>query len=109
FLALMGSATDGPLVCGMSNGLAYLDAQTLKEVRPEALPGGRFLNFDPGWHPMTARISADGRVVGAWTPSLSPSGLHSVVHNGASVKVYSEHTTVGQVVPGPDGSTLFTG
>jgi hypothetical protein len=108
-LILMGSATDGPLVCGMSMGLAYLDVQTLKEVKPaREQGGGRGLNFDPGWHPMTARISADGRVLGAWHQSLSPSGLNSVVVTGNTVRGYSEHTSVGYILPGPNGKTLFT-
>jgi WD40 repeat protein len=109
-LVLMGSATNGPLVCGIPQGLVYVDAQTFKEIKLEKAE-------DTGWiihlgsHPSTvaARISADGRVVAAWRTATSPSGLYSEVRTGNSIKRHYEHTSAGYIVPGPDGRHLFTG
>ncbi|MGE3803628.1 MAG: hypothetical protein AB7K24_03030 [Gemmataceae bacterium] len=107
-LLLMGSASAGPLVCGMERSLAFIDVQSLKVLEPTQRNWGS-LHFDPKWHPMTARISADGHVLGAWCPSLGPSGLNSMAIIGSTIKFYSEHTQVGHIHPGPDGRMLFTG
>ena len=58
-------------------------------------------------YPPTVRVSADGRVYAWWTNRVSPSGLSSMIIGEAGVKSRYEHTTVGAILPGPDG-TLFT-
>lgn len=100
---LMGHASDGPLFVGGPNRM--LDGKTLKEV---ALPGAFAGGINHPQYPWTARVSADGRVYGWWTPGLSPAGLSSMVIGENGAKSYSQHTSVGAIHPGPDG-TLFTG
>jgi hypothetical protein len=53
------------------------------------------------------RISGDGKVVAWWQPDLFPSGFSSAVLGPTRAKIFYEHTTVGAILPGPDG-TLFT-
>jgi hypothetical protein len=53
------------------------------------------------------RISGDGKVIAWWQPDLSPSGFSSAVLGPTRAKIFYEHTTVGAILPGPDG-TLFT-
>jgi len=108
---LLGSASRGPLVIGAAGGgrgLTFLDPLTFKELEYRYTDGqpGRGVRFEN--YPPTVRISADGRVLTMWTPGLSPSGLHSLVLEGRTLRDHYEHTSVGYNLPGPDGKTLFT-
>lgn len=105
---LMGHATDGPLfIAGGERGgvreIALLDTRTLKKLATPSSGLGR-LGFDGD---AQVRVSADGRVFGHWTPGRSPSGLRSLVLSDAGAKAHDQHTSVGVILPGPDG-TLFT-
>jgi predicted Zn finger-like uncharacterized protein len=112
---VMGSACDGALILGGPSlrafgalPLCFIDVETLKEIEP-ADP--RVRGGTVGTHreyPHTMRVSADGRTVTMWNPELNPMGLQSVVLNGTSIHTYYEHTTVGDILPGPDGRTLYT-
>jgi predicted Zn-dependent protease with MMP-like domain len=117
FTAGMGSASDGPLILGGPElrgagglPLRFLDVTTLKEVEVtlQERQGVGMVGTHPQ-HPHVMRVSADGRVIGMWNPGLSPSGLQTVVLNGTGVQAFSDHTSVGHVIPGPDGRTVFTG
>src|SRR5207302_1578157 len=83
-----------------------LDIQTLKEVSPAATQNsGPFMGYLG--YPPALGISADGRVIGMWTPGLSPSGFHTVTLIGRTFKANSEHTTVGHILPSADGHYLL--
>jgi hypothetical protein len=112
----MGSASNGPLVLGgptiHQSGtlpLSFVDVDTLKELQPaeeKGHPAGMV-----GKHPQyphTMRVSADGRTITMWNPGLSPMGFQSVVLTGNSLQINSEHNTVGEIYPAPDGRTLYT-
>src|SRR6202041_1953838 len=107
--AVMGSACEGALILGgptlQSFGLlplCFLDVETLKEIQPaDPQVRGGMVGTHPQ-HPHTMRVSADGRTVTMWNPGITPMGLQSVVLNGTSLRVYHEHTTVGDILPGPD-------
>jgi predicted Zn finger-like uncharacterized protein len=105
--ALVGHSTDGPLFLAGAgrDGVGLLDGKTLKKLELPAGAGWGRLGWPDGGS--TVRVSGDGRVFGHWCPGLSPSGLRSVVIADGSVKSYDQHTTVGAILPGPDG-TLFT-
>ena len=111
--AVMGSASDGPLILGgpFLNGerglpLRFLDIQTLKEAECTNPKGGNMVGHPDAPHMM--RVSANGRTIGMWG-SFSPSGFQSALLNGNSVRIHYEHTSVGRIIPGPDGETLYTG
>src|SRR5262245_17578767 len=53
------------------------------------------------------RISGDGKVLAWWHPDQYPMGFSSAALTGTRAKVFHEHTSVGAILPGPDG-TLFT-
>jgi hypothetical protein len=102
---LIGHATDGPLFVIGPNKL--LHPKTFKEVDLK-VGGNRGLGMaGHPQYPPTVRVSADGRVFAWYTRGLSPSGLSSMVLGGNDGKCYYGHTTVGAILPGPDG-TLFT-
>ncbi|AMV22811.1 hypothetical protein VT84_00265 [Gemmata sp. SH-PL17] len=105
---LVGHATDGPVfVVGPNRAL---DGKTFKEIELGAgANGGGGMGGMAGHpqYPPSARVSADGRVFAWWTMGLSPSGLSSMVVGDEGAKSYYEHTSVGAILPGPDG-TLFT-
>ena len=107
---LMGHASDGPLYVGgpavTQKHYAFLDPRTFREVEVK-VEGGRGGPSVGDTYPHTVRVSPDGRVYTWWTPGLSPSGLNSMVVGRTTAKSYNEHTTVGAILPGPDG-TLFT-
>ncbi len=112
---LMGHLTDGPIFLagsGVGGGrfsYGFLDPRTWKQVEIK-VQGGR--GGGPAGigeqYPPSVRVSGDGRVYAWWTPGLSPSGLCSMVIGSSEAKGYWEHTSVGEIIPGPDG-TLFTG
>ncbi len=104
---VMGHATDGPLLVVGPN--KFLDGATLKELQLNSEQEERTLARLTG-HPQywsSVRISGDGRVLAWYSPAVSPSGLSSLVLGEGEPKYYSEHTTVGAIIPGPTG-TLFT-
>jgi hypothetical protein len=104
---LVGHATDGPVfVVGPNRAL---DSKTFKEVPFGDRANGRGMGDMAGHpqYPPSVRISADGRVFAWHTRGLSPSGLSSMVIGESDARWYYEHTTVGVILPGPDG-TLFT-
>jgi hypothetical protein len=111
--AVMGAASEGPLVLGgpqLGEGglpLCFLDVRTLKQARVDRREGGGQVGTHPQY-PAQMRVSADGATIGMWTEGLSPSGLQAVVLTGSTVRSAYEHTSVGQIIPGPDGRTLFT-
>ena len=104
---LIGHATDGPLFVVGPNKL--LDANTFKEIAlgEEAnLRGLRGMWAGDRQYP-NVNVSADGRVYAWHNPGTSPSGLSTMVFGPTGMKTHYEHTTVGAILPGPDG-TLFT-
>jgi hypothetical protein len=118
YSAVMGSASDGPLVVGgpeMRNGLGlplrFIDVRSLQETDLNVVDERQAIGMvgTHPQHPHVMRISPDGRVIGMWNIGLRPSGLQSVVREGDTLRVYYEHESVGHVVPGPDGRTLYTG
>ena len=104
----MGSASRGPLLVGGEDGpvagALFLDIRTLKPIRYQMAGLGR-VGFDAGTF---IRASADGKVFGFWHPNVSPQGLATLVLSGTTVSLFSDHVSVGHVVPGPDGKTLYT-
>lgn len=110
---LVGHQTDGPLYIGgpgvgeKHRSSAFVNPKTWKEVEVP-VQGGRGGPAIGDSYPPLVRISPDGRVFAWWTPGLSPSGLSSMVIGSKEAKCYNEHTSVGGIMPGPDGN-LFTG
>jgi len=109
-MALMGSASEGPLVVGAGgyysrgqNGITFLDIQSFKPVQLNKQQFGH-RGFITGF----TRVSADGAVFATWEPGLSPQGLQSYVIIGRDMKGHYEHDSVGHIVPGPDGKHLYT-
>jgi hypothetical protein len=113
---VMGHAVDGPLLVthadptrGWGGKHAFLSPKTLKPIEVKAGTnmghGGGGLN---GLTEGLVRASADGRVYGHWRLNSSPTGLSCVVlaDDGTAAGHY-EHTSVGPILPGPDG-TLHT-
>ncbi len=103
---LVGHATDGPLfVVGPNKAL---DTKTFKEVPlGEGATGGRGLCSVFVTNRTQVNVSADGRVFAWHTQGVSPTGLSTTVLGADEATSHHEHTTVGAILPGPDG-TLFT-
>jgi hypothetical protein len=107
--ALMGHLTDGPLfLVGPSQ---FIDTATMKSLgMPARGTGGWRTMGEPGYpesNPPSIRVSADGRVYAWWSVSTSPTGLSTLTLADGGAAAGYEHTTVGAITPGPDG-TLFT-
>jgi hypothetical protein len=108
----MGSASRGPLFLGYGGvrvpggGLVAVDPLTFKELAFKT-DGDRGFGIGFEEYPSEVRISADGRLLTAWTPNLSPSGLTTMVRQGNTWKTHYEHTSVGALLPSPDGQTVF--
>jgi ribosomal protein S27E len=106
---LLGSASHGPLALNGSDPIgggggvgAFYDLKTLKKMEVKRQGGHGGIGGE-------ARVSADGTVFGIWGINFSPSGLQSLILTGNELRGYYEHTSVGHIVPGPDGKILFTG
>jgi hypothetical protein len=112
----MGSAAPAPRVVGISGkgnqrlrtNLTFLDPQTFQELDYEIVEKGRGVWFMHPSYPPQMRASADGSVLTAWTPNLSPTGFRSWVGHGNTWHGYYEHTSAGYLLPGPDGQTIYT-
>lgn len=105
-VGVMGSASAGPMIIGASDGtygLKYhaVDLETLR-VTPLNLAG----QLSSGTN---VRMAANGSVMGYWASGLSPSGLNCLVQTGDRWTSQHEHTSVGYIVPSPDGRILYTG
>jgi len=108
--AVMGSASDGPVLIGggdFRQGFRLLDLDTLKPIVPIEEVRRHMTRFEVEDH-CGARASADGRVFTAWKPHVSPTGFRVLVVDGTKLESFHEHDTVGVIVPNADGSMLFT-
>jgi hypothetical protein len=109
---VMGSASRGPLFLGVGGqpmqggGLVAVDPLTFKDVgfKTEDDRGPR-LGFDQ--YPSELRVSADGRLITAWTPALSPSGRTTLLRQGDTWKGHHEHGSFGDLLPSPDGRLVL--
>jgi hypothetical protein len=99
---VMGSASAGPLVAVHTGGTSSIDLTTFKAVDATPAMAGMFRN-DLGRH---YRVSPDGHVIGSWSSRVSPSGLYVNPLGETAVKAFSEHKTVGFVLPSADGTTV---
>ena len=104
----MGSASQGPLLVGggdrFRGATAFLDIKTLKPLNLRTDARGLVGTGDE----MRVRVSANGRVFGMWRTASSPQGLQTLVITGNEVRGYYDHTSVGHIVPGPDGKIVYT-
>ena len=126
----MGSSSTGPVLVHWAVGsdsldrspISFLDVATLRPISDLKVgdgagqPGGAGSNGEVvAAHYSSYRdlahwpASADGRVFGAWCTSHSPSGLFVLTLQGRTVRMAYEHVSVGYVIPGPDGRTIYTG
>jgi len=108
----MGSASKGPLLVHSAVGTQPLDRASFALVNVETM---RLLDGEIKTHMGTSsrdnmhiRASANGKVFGLWCTSHSPSGLGAIILSDAGVTAHYAHTSVGHVLPGPDGKILFT-
>jgi hypothetical protein len=111
----MGSASRGPLLVHWSVGDQQLDHATFTLIDPIRM---RVRENDVKVYPALGtsyrdlvhlRASANGSVFGMWCTSHSPSGVGVIVATEPGAQTYYAHTSLGHVVPGPDGMALFTG
>jgi hypothetical protein len=110
----MGAASKGPLLVHSAVGTQPLDRASFALVNVETM---RLLEGEIKTHPFMGtryrdalhiRASANGKVFGLWCTSHSPSGLGAIILSDTGVEAHYAHTSVGHVLPGPDGKALFT-
>ena len=109
-----GSASPGPILvhwAGGTDALAradymFLNADSLEDEKVTVAGNAHNGSFRDAVH---IRASANGRVFGMWCTSHSPQGLGLSVLLDGKVQSMYEHDSVGHIVPGPDGTNIFTG
>ncbi len=105
----VGAGSDGPLLLFHSTGSGFartfVDGQTLAPMDVEEERGN---SYHPQYPP-TVRAADCGTVFGAWVNGLSPSGLEVYVLTDGKLTTQREHTSVGHVLPGPNGEFVYTG
>jgi hypothetical protein len=110
----MGSASRGPLLVHWATGTQDLDRASFALVNVERM---QLVESDLKVYPALGhsyrdlvhlRASANGRVFGMWCTSHSPSGVGVIIAGAAGTESYYGHWSGGHVVPGPDGTVLFT-
>jgi hypothetical protein len=113
--AAVGSASAGPVFVtfhqdagtGTRAGtFRVFDMNTLQSM--EAHMDGDFSAGTHPSHPADLRVSADGRTVGLWVPTLSPTGVQIVTAADNGLTAVRDHSSAGAILPAPDGSVLFT-
>ncbi len=110
----MGWNSDGPAVLRWSVGTGALDqckVDLLDVVKLGLIPQddaahtGNSSCFRDKVH---MRASADGRTLGIWCTSHSPSGIETMRVGDGRIEWKYKHDSVGYVVPSDDGSCLYT-
>jgi hypothetical protein len=96
---ILGHGSNGPLVV---NGY-FLDLATYRPLLVRDQKGSERA-FSDGYR----TPSADGTVYGAWKTNQSPDESTTFVLEGNVLKRYDEGG-LKHVIPGPDGSTIYTG
>ncbi len=110
----MGWNSEGPAILRWAKGKDALDfcqIGLLDVPRLRLLPqedGGQLRRGSCYRDRLHMRVSADGRTIGGWDTSGSPSGLVVWRLGESSIEERYEHNSVGYVVPAEDGSCLFT-
>jgi hypothetical protein len=111
----MGSASRGPLLMHWAVGTQDLDRASFALFNVERM---QLAESDLKVYPALGhsyrdlvhlRASANGKVFGMWCTSHSPSGVGVIIAGGAGAQSYYGHWSGGHVLPGPDGTLLFTG
>jgi Trypsin-like peptidase domain len=111
----MGAASTGPLLVHWAAGTQELDRAGFALYDVARM---RLRESDIKIYPALAnsyrdivhlRASANGRLFGMWCTSHSPSGVGVIAASELGTQSYYAHTSLGHVVPGPDGKELFTG
>ncbi len=105
---VMGSASQGPLVCHSSGPISLLDIRTFKPltIRSDVLSSGTFGNYG---YDLT--ISADGQTIVGWIPGISGQHFHVMRLRGnaatiaRSPEVYSDAGRY--LLPNADSSQFF--
>lgn len=111
----MGSGSSGPVMWvttkekSFTGSVGLIDPKTMKPIKALQKNGEEFRYT---WHPQSPpiiRVSADGRVFGAWASASSPSGIEVLTWDGTTLSQSREHDTAGFIIPGPDGTRVYTG
>ena len=95
----MGSSSEGPLVA-LGTGATIIDLTTLKPT--DSIMSGHLQV------PGNLQASANGQVFGNWHSSYSPSGLMVLSIVDGKLRGNYEHSSVGAIMPGPDGRVIYT-
>jgi len=107
--AVMGHASQGPLLLTTRTGPQFFSLQTLKPAEV-AFNGPNGMNEwrSFGESGMLVNASADGQTFAGWFRNSSPSGLRVMRVQGGSATVRYEHDSAGALMPSWDGSLLLT-
>ena len=101
---LLGNASEGPVIISggdqMRSSNWEIDLKTLKST-PMKIKGNQ------GFRRAPRKISANGKTLTCWGGG-SPSGLQTILRVGDQWESRYQHTSVGAILPSPDGKTLFT-
>jgi hypothetical protein len=110
----MGSASAGPLVVVGQNEVGFgspaLELYDPKKFKKSDLTFDQGGRGPAGFHPQyppDVRVSANGELITAWVPGLSPSGIHLWERRGTEYRGRSEHDSAGALLPSPDGRTVY--
>jgi WD40 repeat protein len=113
--AAMGSASKGPVLIHWAAGTKQLDRAFFAVLDVQSM---LLLANALKVHPMMGhsyrdlvhlRASANGKLFGLWCTSHTPSGLCTIVLNDKGAQAHYAHTSIGRVLPSPDGKVVFTG
>ena len=102
---LLGNASAGPVIVAggsdrMGSANSEIDLKSLKSS-PMKIKGNQGFRRSP------RKISANGKTLTCWGGG-SPSGLQTILRVGDQWESRYQHTSVGAILPSPDGKTLFT-
>lgn len=112
-MVILGAGSTGPLFIGAKKapGL-FLDAKRLRPINFQVLDH-RYNRSDAklyGAGPETRmRASFNGQTFTNWSTNVSPAGFRVMVVAGRQVHCFSQHDTMGYLMPSPDGELIHTG
>ena len=104
--ALIGYASEGPLMLMRRSGPSFVDLNSLREF-DVPIPANS-LWFPGQEYPLSVAVSADGREFSGWQPRLSPPGARTLRISGNVAIVSFANIDAGYVLPNFDGSMLYS-
>ena len=112
-MVIMGAGSKGPVFIGAKHSPGiFISGKSMTPLNYQVIDH-RYNRNDAtvyGAGPESRmRASFNGQTFTNWATNVSPAGFRSIVFTGRLVHCFSQHDTMGYLMPSPDGELIHTG